>query len=117
LGFLKEDILSFFFWLSWQPEFCMELNALKKFKVTNKGTFLRSLDEIGLAVHEEMSFKIKVYRWMPDEKRSQKHTVFAHCRFVTGEQKIKELKTTTRAKQKITFTSLLLTHLHMKNTG
>jgi hypothetical protein len=21
--FLKEDILSFFFWLPWQPEFCM----------------------------------------------------------------------------------------------
>jgi hypothetical protein len=30
-------------------------------KMTNKGTFLLSLDEIGLAVYEEMSFKVKVY--------------------------------------------------------
>jgi hypothetical protein len=37
LGFLKEDILSFFYRLPWQPEFCMELNFLK---VTTKGTFL-----------------------------------------------------------------------------
>jgi hypothetical protein len=30
-------------------------------KVTTKGTFLWSLDEIGLVVYEEMSFKAKVY--------------------------------------------------------
>jgi hypothetical protein len=30
-GFLKEDILSFFFWLPWQPEFCLELNSLNNF--------------------------------------------------------------------------------------
>jgi hypothetical protein len=30
------------------------------------------LDEIGLAVYEEMSFKVKVYERMPDEKQSQK---------------------------------------------
>jgi hypothetical protein len=32
-GFLKEGILSFFFWLPWQPEFCLELNSLNNFKV------------------------------------------------------------------------------------
>jgi hypothetical protein len=35
------------------------------------------LDEIGLAVYEEMSFKVKVYGQLDagqmDEKRSQKH--------------------------------------------
>jgi succinylarginine dihydrolase len=30
------------------------------------------LDEIGLVVYEEMSFKVKVYGRTPDEKRSQK---------------------------------------------
>jgi hypothetical protein len=30
------------------------------------------LAEIGLAVYEEMSFEVKVYRMMPDEKLSQK---------------------------------------------
>jgi hypothetical protein len=44
-------------------------------KVTIKGTFLWSLDEIGLVVYEEMSFKVKVYGRMPDEKRSQKLTL------------------------------------------
>jgi hypothetical protein len=29
--FLKEDLLSFFFRLPWQPEFCMELNSLNNF--------------------------------------------------------------------------------------
>jgi hypothetical protein len=53
--------------------------------VTTKGTFLRSLDEIGSVVYEEMSFKAKVYgrttdgRRMdgrtPDEKRSEKLTL------------------------------------------
>jgi hypothetical protein len=31
-------------------------------KVTTKGPFLWSLEEIGLVVYEEMSFKVKVYR-------------------------------------------------------
>jgi hypothetical protein len=30
-GFLKEDILSFFFRLPWQPEFFLELNSLNNF--------------------------------------------------------------------------------------
>jgi hypothetical protein len=30
-GSLKEDILSFFFRLPWQPEFCLELNSLNNF--------------------------------------------------------------------------------------
>jgi hypothetical protein len=29
--FLKEDILSFFYQLPWQPEFCMEFNSLNNF--------------------------------------------------------------------------------------
>jgi hypothetical protein len=33
------------------------------------------LDEIGLMVYEEMSFKVKVYGRTPDEKRSQKLTM------------------------------------------
>jgi hypothetical protein len=33
------------------------------------------LDEIGLAVYEEMSFKVKVYGPTPDEKQSQKLTM------------------------------------------
>jgi hypothetical protein len=38
----------------------MELNSLNNF-YTTKGTFLLSLDEIGLGVYEEMLFKVKVY--------------------------------------------------------
>jgi hypothetical protein len=30
-GFFKEDFLSFFFRLPWQPEFCVELNSLINF--------------------------------------------------------------------------------------
>jgi hypothetical protein len=44
-------------------------------KVTTKGTFLWSLDEIGSVAYEEMSFKVKVYGRTPDEKRSQKLTL------------------------------------------
>jgi hypothetical protein len=33
------------------------------------------LDEIGLAVYEEISFKVQVYGPMPDEKQSQKLTM------------------------------------------
>ena len=31
-GLGEEDFLSFFFWLLWQPEFCMELNYLNNFE-------------------------------------------------------------------------------------
>jgi hypothetical protein len=49
-------------------------------KMTTKGTFLCSLDEIGLVVYEEMSFKVKVYGRRTDgrrtdERRSQKLTL------------------------------------------
>jgi hypothetical protein len=44
------------------------------------------LDEIGLAVYEEMSFKVKVYGRTLDKKRSQKLTS-SPCHFVTGELK------------------------------
>jgi hypothetical protein len=40
-------------------------------EVTTKG----SMDEIGYAVYEEMTFKVKVYGRTPDEKRSQKLTM------------------------------------------
>jgi hypothetical protein len=51
--------------------------------LTRKGTFLWSLEEIGLAVYEEMSFKVKVFGQTPVEKRSQKLTMSQ----VTGELK------------------------------
>jgi hypothetical protein len=38
-------------------------------KVTTKGTFLFSLDEIGLVVFEEMSFKVNVYGRRTDAGR------------------------------------------------
>jgi hypothetical protein len=49
-------------------------------KLTIKGTFLWSLNEIGLAVYKQMSFKVKIYGRTPDgrtpdEKRSQKLTM------------------------------------------
>jgi hypothetical protein len=43
-------------------------------KVITKGTFLLSLDEIGLVVYDKMSFKVKVYR-RTDEMLSQKLTM------------------------------------------
>jgi hypothetical protein len=53
--------------LPWQLEFSMELKLFEQFlKVTTKGTFLWSLDEIGIAVYEEMLFQVKVYQWTPD---------------------------------------------------
>jgi hypothetical protein len=51
--------------------------------LTTKGTFLWSLEEIGLAVYEEMSFKVKVYGQTSVEKRSQKLTMSQ----VTGDLK------------------------------
>jgi hypothetical protein len=45
------------------------------FKLTTNGKFLWSLDEIGLAVYEKMSFKVNVYGRTPDEKGSQKLTM------------------------------------------
>jgi hypothetical protein len=58
-------------------------------KVTTKGTFLSSLDEIGSADYEEMSFKVKVYgrRTKSDHKSSP-------CHFVTRELKTKQTTTT-----------------------
>jgi hypothetical protein len=35
-GFLKEDILSVFFRLPWQPQFCLELNSLNNLIVDYK---------------------------------------------------------------------------------
>jgi hypothetical protein len=44
-------------------------------KLTTKGTFEWSLDEIGSALYEEMSFQVKVYGRTMDGKRSQKLTM------------------------------------------
>jgi hypothetical protein len=42
-----------------------EIKLFERFlKVTTEGTFLWSLDVIGIVVYEEMSFKVKVYRPM-----------------------------------------------------
>jgi hypothetical protein len=45
--------------------------------VITKGTFLPSLDEIGLVVYEEMLFKVKVYgrRTKSDHKSLPSHKV------------------------------------------
>jgi hypothetical protein len=55
------------------------LHGIKSFEqfseVITKGTFLRSLDEIGLVVYEEKSFKVKIYGRAPDENGSQKLTL------------------------------------------
>jgi hypothetical protein len=56
-------------------------------KVTTKGTFLWSLDEIGLVVYEEMSFKVKVYGRTPDGRRMKSDHKSSPCHFVTGELK------------------------------
>jgi hypothetical protein len=40
-----------------------------RLKVTTKGTFL-SLDEIGVVVYEEMSFKVKVYSFRTDGRKA-----------------------------------------------
>jgi hypothetical protein len=39
-------------------------------KVTTKGTFLGSLDDIGLEVYKEISFKVKVYGRTTDGRRT-----------------------------------------------
>jgi hypothetical protein len=77
-GFLKENILRFFFWLPWQPNSAW--NSIL-FKVDYQRNIRVKLDESGVAVYEEISFIIvKVYGWTddgrtPDEKRSQKLTM------------------------------------------
>jgi hypothetical protein len=70
LDFLNEDFVSFL-------SFAMTIRVLHgiKFfeqflKVTTKGTFLCSLDEIGSVVHEEMLFKVRVYRTNCNHKSS-----------------------------------------------
>jgi hypothetical protein len=47
-------------------------------KVTTKGTFLWSLGVIGLAVYEEMSFKVKVYGRTTDGDAGRKAITKAH---------------------------------------
>jgi hypothetical protein len=55
-------------------------------KVTTKGTFLWSLDEIGLADYEEMSFKVKVNR-LTDGRRTNCDHKSSICHIVTGKLK------------------------------
>jgi hypothetical protein len=61
LGFLKYFFHGFSFPLPWQPEFCMVFNSLKHFKGDHPKNIPVKLDEIGLALNEDMSFKVKVY--------------------------------------------------------
>jgi hypothetical protein len=54
------------------------------------------LDEIGLVVYEEMSFKVKVYgRWTAGRQTDGRRTKSDHksspCHFVTGELKINKI--------------------------
>jgi hypothetical protein len=50
--------------------------------MTTKGTFLRSLDEIGSVVFEEMWFKVKIYGQLMKSGHKS-----SPCDFVTGELK------------------------------
>jgi hypothetical protein len=45
------------------------------------------LVEIGLAVYEELSFKVKVYRWTEDRRWTKSDHKSQPCHFVTGELK------------------------------
>jgi hypothetical protein len=47
------------------------------------------LDEIGLVVYEEMSFKVNVYRRTMDGRRTKSDHKSSHSHFVTGELKNK----------------------------
>jgi hypothetical protein len=47
------------------------------------------LDEIGLVVYEEMSFKVKVYGRTTDGRRTKSDHKSSPCHFVTGELKIR----------------------------
>jgi hypothetical protein len=51
------------------------------------------LDEIGLVVYEEMSFKVKVYgrQTTPDGRRTKSDHKSSPCHFVTGELKMDNL--------------------------
>jgi hypothetical protein len=59
-------------------------------KLTTKETFLWSLDEIGLAVYEEMSFKVKVYGRTKDGCWTKSDHKSSSFHFVTGELKIQD---------------------------
>jgi hypothetical protein len=49
----------------------LEIKFFEQFiTLTTKETFLWSLDEIGLAVNEEMSFKVKVYGRTDDGRKA-----------------------------------------------
>jgi hypothetical protein len=56
------------------------------------------LDEIGLAVYEEMSFKVNVYRQTMEGCRMKSDHKNSPCHFVTGELK-KERKHTNKNNQ------------------
>jgi hypothetical protein len=47
------------------------------------------LDEIGLVVYEEMSFKVKVYGRTPAGRQTKSDHKSSPCHFVTGELKNK----------------------------
>jgi hypothetical protein len=62
----------FFLSVAMATRILLEIKFFEQFlKLTTKGTFLSSLDEIGLAVYEEMSFKVslRMDAGRPDEKQ------------------------------------------------
>lgn len=66
--------------------FLHEIKFLEQFlKLTTKGTFLLSLDEIGSAVYEEMSFYCKSLR--TDRPRTKSNYNSSPCHIVAGELK------------------------------
>jgi hypothetical protein len=76
--FSKRRYFKFFLSVAMASRVLLGIKFFEQFlKLTTKTkeTFLWSLDEIGLPVYDEMSFKVKVYGRTPDEKRSQKLTM------------------------------------------
>jgi hypothetical protein len=74
--FCKRRCFNFFLSVAIATRVLLGIKFFAQFlKLTTKGTFLRSLDEIGSVVYEEMLFKVKVYGRTPDEKRTQKLTM------------------------------------------
>jgi hypothetical protein len=61
-GFFERRYFKFFLLVAMATRVLHGIKFFEQFlRVTTKGPFLLSLDEIGSAVYEEMLFKVKVY--------------------------------------------------------
>jgi hypothetical protein len=59
------------------------------------------LDEIGLGVYEEMSFKVKVYGRRTDGRRTDSDHKSSPCHKVTGELKMEDVSKMNSMSEKI----------------